>query len=109
MITNFWDTTLDSQDFAIARGVGGGSGEIVEGAIGDADDVIADEDCAFGSALFRMLDAALPLDDGPSGIVVLRHFAEDLLEIDLAVSQRAEASGTVDPIEVAAVDAGAAA
>ena len=52
-----------------------------------------------------MLDAALPLQHRPARIVVLRHLAEDRLEIDLPIAQRAEASCAIDPILVAAIHA----
>ena len=61
--------------------------------------------CALGSAHLGVLDAALPLHDGPSRIVVPRHLAEHLPEIDLPIAQRAKPPRTVDPVLIAAIDA----
>ncbi len=72
-------------------GVGGG--EIVEGLFGDTDDVVANECSTFAGAIFGVLEAALPLQDGPAGEVVLRELGEDGAEVDLAVAERAEAAG----------------
>src|SRR5215475_7881630 len=74
------------------------AGKVVEGAIGDVDDLIADEDCALRCAGLGMLEAALPLQHGPSRVVVLRHLAEDRLEVDLPVAERAEPARPVDPV-----------
>ena len=100
---------LQAQDFSVGFGVGATAGEVVEGAVGDANDVVADEGRAFRSTCLRMLDTALPLKHGPSRIVVLCHLGEDLFEVDLAVAQRAEAAGAIDPTLIAAVDTGASA
>src|SRR5690606_31794264 len=87
--------------------VGAAAGEIVERVFGDADDVVADEGRAFARAVLRVLQAALPLHDGPAGEVVPGQAGEDRLEVDLAVAQRTEAPGAVDPVLVAAVHAAA--
>ena len=60
---------------------------------------------ALRRARFRMLDAALPLHHGPTRIVVLRHLAEYLPEIDLPIAERAEATRPVDPVLIAAINA----
>lgn len=41
---------LQPEDAAVSLGVGGGAGEVIEGAVGDADDVLADYfiGCMFG-------------------------------------------------------------
>src|SRR5579863_7014679 len=54
-----------AQNPAILCRVGAGAGEVVEGFFRHADDVFADECSAFARAVFGMLDAAFPLDDGP--------------------------------------------
>jgi hypothetical protein len=81
------------------------AGEIVESPLGHADDVAADELRAFAGAVLGMLQAAFPFEHGPAGIIVLRQLREDRAEIDLAVAQRAEAAGAVDPAAVAAIHA----
>src|SRR6185312_8636507 len=78
------------------------------GALGDLDDVLADEGCAFLRALLGVLDAALPFQHGPARVAVLGELAEDRAEVDLAVAQRTEAAGAIDPALVAAIDTGAA-
>src|SRR5690348_11712286 len=55
-----------------------------------------------------MFEAAFPVEHGPARIIVLRKFTEHALEIDLAVAERAEASGPLQPILVAAIYARAA-
>ena len=81
------------------------TGEVVEGTVGHVDDVVADEDCPFSRAGSWVLQATLPLQHRPAGIVVLRHFAEDGAEVDLSIAERAEASWPIDPILIAAIDA----
>src|SRR4051794_6555925 len=61
------------------------TGKVVERALGHADDVIGDEGRAFARAVFRVLEAALPLQHGPTGVVVGSHLGEDRAEVDLAV------------------------
>ena len=82
--------------------------KIVERAIGDANNMIANKRRALGRARFGMLDAALPLHHRPARIIVLRHLAEYLREIDLAVTQRTESPRPIDPILIAAINACAA-
>ena len=100
MTTNF----LQTEHFAVGGLVGAGSGEVVEGGGGCLDDVARDEGGAFGGALFGGLDAAFPFEDGPAGEIVLRQLGKDCGEIDLAVTERAEAAGAIDPGLIAAVD-----
>ena len=47
------------------------AGEIVEGLLGDADDVIADEGRAFARAVLGMLQAAFPFQHRPAVVAVL--------------------------------------
>ena len=79
--------------------------EVIEGLFGYPNDMVADERCTLGRSLFRMLDAALPLQHRPAGIVILSHLAEDGAEVDLPVAQRAEPARPVNPVLVAAVHA----
>ncbi len=67
--------------------------------------MLLDEASALLCPLCAILEAALPLQHGPAVIAVLGQLAEDLFEIDLAVSQRTEAAGTLDPVLVAAINA----
>src|SRR2546429_5259970 len=88
---------LEAQHLAIGRPVGARLHEIVEGAIGNADDVIADELGSFSSSVFRILEKALPLEHRPSVEVVGRKLREDRENVDLAVAERAESSCSVLP------------
>ena len=67
-----------------------------------------DEGRAFRGALLGMLEAAFPFEHRPGVVVVGGELGEDRAEIDLAVAQRAEAAGAVDPRLVAGIDALAA-
>src|SRR5262245_35048407 len=71
--------------------------------------VPADEWRAFACTVLGMLQAAFPLEDGPTVVTVLRKLAEDAREVDLPVAGRAEATRPIEPILIPAVDAGAAA
>ena len=81
------------------------AGEIVERLLGDADDVVLDERRALARAVLGMLQRAFPFEHRPAVVIVLRELGEDAAEIDLAVAQRAEAAGPVDPALIAAIDA----
>src|SRR5438067_13428011 len=87
----------DAEHTAIRGEVGAGAGEIVERLFRHPDDVVGDELRAFARAILRMLDAALPLEHRPSGIVVLRELREDGLEVHLPVAERTEPPGAIDP------------
>ena len=54
----------------VAPLVGRAAGEIVEGALGDANDVVVDEGRAFRGPVLRMLEAAFPFEHGPAVVVV---------------------------------------
>ena len=82
-----------------------GGGKVVEGALGDADDVALDQRRALGRPLLGMLQRAFPFEHGPAVEVVARELGEDAGEIDLAVAGRAEAPGPVHPALVAGIDA----
>src|ERR1035437_1580988 len=79
-------------------------GKTVKRPVGHADNMVANKLRSFRSALFRMLDAALPLQNCPAGIVILSQLAENLFEIDLSVAKRAEPARPVNPTLIAAVD-----
>src|SRR5256884_1443849 len=87
----------DAEHAAVGSHVGASTGEVVERFFGDADDVVGDELRPFASAVLGVLETALPLQHRPAGIIVLGELGEDRLEVHLAVAQRAEASGPIDP------------
>src|SRR5258705_8144218 len=87
----------DAEHPAIRRLVGPGAREIVERLLGHTDDVVGDELRPFAGAVLRMLDAALPLEHRPAGIVVLRELREDRLEVHMTVAQGTEAAGAIEP------------
>ena len=95
----------DAEHFAVAGLVVLGGDEIVERLFRDADDVALDDLGALARAVFRMLQAALPFEHRPAGEIVGRQPGEDGAEIDLAVFERAEPSGPIDPCLKAAIDA----
>src|SRR5437016_7098300 len=61
------------------------------------DDVIGDELRPFAGTVLRVLEAALPLEHRPAGVVVLRELREDRLEVHLTVAQGTEPAGAIDP------------
>jgi hypothetical protein len=69
--------------------------------------VVADDGGALTRAVLRVLQAALPLQHCPAREIVLRELREDRLEVDLAVPERPEPTGPIDPVLVAAVHAAA--
>src|SRR6266571_9193897 len=77
----------DAEHAAIGGHVGAGAGEIVERLFRDAGDVVGDELRPFAGAVLRVLEATLPLQHRPAGIIVLRQLREDRLEVHLAVAQ----------------------
>src|SRR5690606_25677432 len=95
----------EPEDAAIRRLVRARVREVVERALRHADDVLAHELSALARAVLGVLQAALPLDDGPAVEIVGRELREDAVEVDLAVARRAEAARAIDPALVAAVDA----
>src|SRR5262245_117672 len=87
----------DPEHPLIFREIGPRAREIVERLLCDANDVVGDELRALASAVLRMLDAALPLEHCPTGVVVLRELGEDRLEVHLPIAQGPEAAGAIDP------------
>src|SRR5204863_226696 len=67
----------DAEHAAVRGLVGAGAREIVERLLGHPDDVLGDELRPFAGAILGMLEAALPLEHRPAGIVVLRELRED--------------------------------
>ena len=81
------------------------AGEIVERLVGDADDVMLDEFGAFARAVLGVLQAAFPLQHRPGRIAVLRQLGEDAGEVDLAVAERTEAAGPLNPRRITRINA----
>src|SRR6266508_5757607 len=92
-----WAMSGDAEHAAIRGDVGAGAGEIVERLFRHADDVVGDELRSFTRAVLRMLDAALPFEHRPAGIVVLRQLREDRLEVHLTIAEGTEPAGAIDP------------
>src|SRR4030095_9590945 len=93
----------DPEHALVLLGVDARLGEVVEGGLRDLDDLVLHDRGAFLRALHVVLERALPLDDSPAGIVVLRELAEDRREVDLAVAEGTDPPGALGPAEVAAV------
>src|SRR5687768_767611 len=64
-----------------------------------------DERRALCRALLGMLQRAFPFEHRPAFKAILREFRKDGAEIDLSIAQRAEATGTLGPIRITAIDA----
>lgn len=60
--------------------------KVIEALLRSADHVLPDERRTFTRAVFRMLEAALPFDHGPTVVTVLRKLAEHLREINLPIT-----------------------
>src|SRR5450755_2108869 len=79
-----------AEHLAVRKIVGACPGKIVEGALGNADDVMLDELRAFARAVLRVLERAFPLQHRPAVEIIGCKLGEDAAEIDLSVAQRAE-------------------
>src|SRR6188474_1256685 len=97
--------STDAEHLLVRRQIDAAAGEVVERPIGNADDVVGDEDCALPCAILRVLEAAFPLHHRPAREVIGGHLGEDRAEVDLPVAERTEASGAIDPRLEAAVHA----
>src|SRR5882672_11993647 len=95
----------DAQHLLVRGRVHAAAGKVVKRALGHADDVVGDERRTFARAVLRVLDAALPFQHGPAGVVVGRHLREDRGEVDLPVSERTEPARALEPGLEAAVHA----
>src|SRR5215217_6122052 len=95
----------EAQSPSDLRLVAGAAGKIVEGSLGDADDVIADEGGAFARAVLRVLQTAFPLQHRPAVESDGSQPREDRLEVNLSVAERAKAAGAIDPGLEARIDA----
>jgi len=59
--------------------------------------VVGDELRPFASAVLGVLETAFPFEHRPARIVVLGELGEDRFEVHLAIAQRTEPSGPIDP------------
>ena len=64
---------------------------------------LVDEARALACPVVGVLQTALPFQHGPAIIAVARQAIENAAKIDLAVADAAEASGTIEPILIAAI------
>src|SRR5689334_2502324 len=95
----------DAEDLAVRRLIGARRREIVEGFLGDPDDVRGDERRPFCRPVLGVLDGAFPFENGPARIIVGSELRKDRGEVDLPVAQRAEAPCPLYPALEAAIDA----
>src|SRR5260370_9675860 len=79
-----------AEHLAVRKIVGTCPGKIVEGALGNADDVILDELRAFARAVLRVLERAFPSQHRPSVELIDCNRGEVTAQIDLTVSQRTQ-------------------
>src|SRR5579864_3423013 len=77
----------EAEHFAVGRIVRAGIGKIVERLFGDADDVVIDEFGTLARAVFRMLQAAFPLEYSPARVIIGGKLGEDAAEIHLPVAK----------------------
>src|SRR4051794_41917935 len=86
-----------AEHLAVRQFVGARPGEIVEGALGNADDVVFDELSAFARAVLGVLERAFPLQHCPAVEIMGCQLGEDAAEIDLPVAQRAKPPCPIHP------------
>src|SRR5688572_25772503 len=80
-----------------------GTGEVVERLVGHLDRVLSDEPGTFGGTDGSVLERTLPFEHGPAGIIVAGQAREYSAEIDLTVSEGAEARGARQPGLISAI------
>src|SRR6476646_9839344 len=90
------------------RIVAAAAGEVVDGSLGDADDVVADKAGALARAVLCIFQTAFPFQHRPAVEPDGRQPREDRLEVNLSVAERAKAAGAIDPGLEARIDALAA-
>src|SRR5215468_4516751 len=96
---------LDAKHAFDLRLLGGRSGEIIECLVGDANDVVRDELRTFARAVFGILQAAFPFQDGPGAVADRCQLGKNGRKVDLAVAKRPEATGAINPRLESRVDA----
>lgn len=84
------------------------AGEVVKGFVGGTNNMVINEIHTFGGAIFRMLEAALPFQYRPAIKIIFGELTKNAVEIDLAIPQRSEATGTIFPALVATINTAAA-
>src|SRR5262245_11997167 len=90
-------SSADAEHAPVRRLVGALADEVLERGLGHPDEVRGDELGALARAVLGMLQAAFPLQHRPAAVIVAGELGEDGAEIDLAVAERAEAPGAVQP------------
>src|SRR5450755_4722766 len=79
-------TSLSQAEHLAVRKIAGAcSGKIVEGALGNADDVMLDELRTFAGAILRVLERAFPLQHRPAVEIMGCKLGEDAAEIEMSV------------------------
>src|SRR5450631_227226 len=94
-----------AEHLAVRKIVGACAGKIVEGTLGNADDVMLDELRAFARAILRVLERAFPLQHRPAVEVMGRKLGEDTAEINLSIAQRAKPPCPIHPALETTIDA----
>src|ERR1700722_14503713 len=97
-------SSAQAEHLAICRVVSAGIGEIVEGALGDADDVPANEFGALSRAVLGVLQRAFPFEHCPAIEIIGGELREDAGEINLPVARCTETPSSVHPALIAAID-----
>ena len=90
-------SATDAEQFEIGGSIGARGGEIVERVVGHLDDMVGDEFRAIARCGLRILQTALPLVNRPTGKIIGGELGENRPEIDLPVSERAVATGALQP------------
>ncbi len=93
-----------AKNTAIRRFVRATACEIIEGPGRNVDEHALYEWGALGGSLHGVFDAAFPFEHRPACVADLRQLRENTLEVNLPISQAAEATRAVSPVLVAAVD-----
>ena len=84
--------------------ISAGVSKVIKRFVGNANDVITDEDRAFPGAIFRMFQTALPFEHRPAVKVVCGQFGENSVKFYLSIAQRSEPARTINPGLIAAID-----
>src|SRR5450755_4798101 len=94
-----------AEHLAVRKIVGACPGKIIEGALGNADDVMLDELRAFARAVLRVLERAFPLQHRPAVEIMGCKLGEDAAEIEMSVAQRAKPPCPIHPALETTIDA----
>ena len=78
---------FQSKHFAIKFFIAACSGKVIKGFFCYPDDMIPDENSAFGGSVFRVFNGAFPFHYSPASIIVCGKFAENAFKIHLSIAQ----------------------